>query len=136
MQQDLDQRSKIEINSEVPYVRPESSFQFAFEDYSVERLYLENYADPTLLQKFKRKKIHQNISVEAYDMQSERLQQIVTLFQKELQNERVTLTPRELFFILFGGMQEYEQKKAENPQFCAFDFFEFQISDSGRSWMC
>jgi len=66
------------------------------------------FSNPTLIKQLQKQQTSLQISKEAYDEQVKRLKQIISIFQEELRQNQITLTPRDLFFRLFEGRREYE----------------------------
>ncbi len=100
------------------------------------------FSDQGLLKKLKTQQSSTTISREAYQAQHDSLNRIIHLFQEELKKEVITLTPRELFFTLFGGQQEFYRIKKEfndNKRFgqegiriSPIELFEFHLPEMGR----
>ncbi|MGC1877973.1 MAG: hypothetical protein WA678_01190 [Rhabdochlamydiaceae bacterium] len=101
------------------------------------------FSDPSLLKKLSKQQISPHISKEAYHAQNQRMRQIIALFQQELLRKNgITLTPRDLFFTLFGGKEEFYNTKRkfnedktygeEGIQISPIELFEFSISNMGK----
>ena len=58
----------------------------------------------------------------AFEAQKNRILSLKEKFQEQLAQATVTLTPRELFFTVFGGMEEFQSTKQLG--FSALDFFD------------
>lgn len=94
-----------------------------------DRAVLLLFSDPALLKKLD----HHQFSLipqEADKTQRERLTRIVTFFKKELLKEKISLTPRDLFFNLFGGREDFESVKRNGES--DIELFEFHLPVMGR----
>lgn len=95
-----------------------------------------------LLKKLTRQQTSSQIPTEAYREQNSRLKSIIQLFQQELEKSQITLTPRELFFTLFRGREDFNRiKKAFNDnkscgqegiRISPIELFEFHLPETGR----
>ncbi len=100
------------------------------------------FSDQKLLKKLEIQQARSGISKEACQLQLDRLSRIIHLFQEELKKDQPTLTPRELFFILFGGRDDFARVKQafnnnrafgeEGIRISAIELFEFQLPEMGR----
>ncbi|MGC2595316.1 MAG: hypothetical protein WA347_03450 [Rhabdochlamydiaceae bacterium] len=100
------------------------------------------FSDPSLLKKLRKQQTSPHISKEAYHAQHQRMRQIIALFQQELRKKVITLTPRNLFFTLFGGKEEFYNTKRkfnedktygnEGIRISPIELFEFSISNMGK----
>jgi hypothetical protein len=69
---------------------------------------------------------------EALQKQQERVQRLGRLFQEELRKESPTLTPRALFFQLFGGEESYRAERGRGLY--PWHIFEFCLGEVGRGY--
>ena len=101
-----------------------------------DRATLLMFLDPCLKEKFIRQQNSVQISKEAYAAQLERLDKLRALFEQELKKEKITLTPRDLFFKIFGGEEEFwstnKRFNDEEIQISPIEIFEFHLSDKGK----
>lgn len=107
-----------------------------------DRAFLLLFTDPALLGKLKQIQSSANIHDTAYKAQIERLSKIMTIFKEELDQNRITLTPRELFFKLFGGREDFNaikrrcnEDKSEHRdgvRISPIELFEFCLAEMGR----
>ncbi len=108
-----------------------------------DRAFLLLFSDPALLEKLKKQQSSPHLSGPAYKAQTERLEKIIKLFNEELLEPQITLTPRELFFSLFGGSREdfdrvkkgYNDDKTygrEGIRISPIELFEFHLPEMGR----
>jgi hypothetical protein len=107
-----------------------------------DRAVLLLFSDPTLLNKLSLVQSSAQISPEAYKFQNKRVKKIITLFNEELLKKRITLTPRDLFFALFGGREDFvtikkkfnDDKKygPEGIRISPIELFEFHLPEIGR----
>lgn len=88
------------------------------------------FIDKTFLKRFKRHT--------GYEAQLDRFVRMVKLFEEELDKETIVLTPRDLFFQLFGGREHYDYVKKqfndEGVRISPIELFEFHLSEIGRGW--
>ncbi len=101
------------------------------------------FSDPGLMEKLKKVQTSEQLSPEAYEAQNQRLQTIIELFNQELNKPEITLTPRELFFQVFGGREYYQQVKEgfnndkrygpEGIRISPIELFEFHLPEMGRT---
>lgn len=70
---------------------------------------------------------YSKITKESWNAQRERLEEMQLLFQEELKKEQITLTPREVYFKIFGG--EHLWKIAQEKNYPAMMAFNNLISD-------
>jgi hypothetical protein len=100
------------------------------------------FTDQNLVEKLKALQTSQHISREAYQEQNNRLNRIIELFRLELGKDQITLTPRELFFYLFGGREDFMRIKQdfnnnktfgqEGIRISPIELFEFHLPEQGR----
>ncbi len=100
------------------------------------------FSDHALLKELKTQQRSKEISPEEYQAQFDRLNTIINIFQEESKKELITLTPRELFFTLFGGRDDFYRIKKEfndNKSFgeegiriSPIELFEFHLPEMGR----
>lgn len=108
-----------------------------------DRAFLLLFSDPTLLGKLKKLHSSPNIPNAAYDAQIQRLTKIMDLFSSELKKNEITLTPRELFFTLFGGKELFNSTKmkfnadksfsSDGIRISPIELFEFHLPEMGRT---
>lgn len=99
------------------------------------------FSHPKLLKQLLKQQTSPQIPKAAYEKQLRRLEQIALIFQEELNQEKITLTPHNLFFKLFEGEQEYETIKSrfsENKMYdqegipvLPIELFEFHLPRIG-----
>lgn len=89
------------------------------------------FSDPSLVERLKKFQFSSQLSPEVYQAQTSRLETIISCFNEELRKEEVTLTPRELFFRLFGGKQHYEYIQ-QSSNLTPIELFEFHLAEMGR----
>src|SRR5581483_4375935 len=110
-----------------------------------DRAFLLLFTDPRLLDKLKQLQHSANIPDTTYKAQVERLSRIIDTFRNEVSKPKIELTPRDLFFLLFGGRKEFEEIKkifnndktygAEGIRISPIELFEFHLPEIGRnSW--
>jgi hypothetical protein len=83
------------------------------------------------IQVYNRTDKKQLVLLEAYIAQEQRIATMIKLFQKELEKPALTLTPRDLFFAVAGGRENFEywhKQKSLNP----WVVFEYCTGDTGR----
>ncbi len=107
-----------------------------------DRSTLQLFTDQNLLKKLKAQQTSQHISRQAYEEQNSRIDRIIGLFRRELENHQITLTPRELFFKLFGGREDFMRIKQnfnnnktfgqEGIRISPIELFEFHLAELGR----
>lgn len=107
-----------------------------------DRAFLLLFADPTLLEKLKQIQSFAHIPDAAYLAQIERLSKMIALFKVELDKDSVELTPRDLFFHLFGGREDFNLIKKrfnedqsfgpEGIRISPIELFEFHLPEMGR----
>ncbi len=107
-----------------------------------DRAILLMFLDPRLTEKFKRQQTSLQISKAAYGAQIHRLEKLKAIFAEELSKEKITLTPRELFFKMFGGKEEFINIKSrfnndksyseEGVRISPIEIFEFHLANEGK----
>ena len=100
------------------------------------------FTDQNLLKKLKAQQTSQHISRDDYQEQNHQLNRIIELFRRELEKDQITLTPRELFFNLFGGREDFMRIKQnfnnnktfgqEGIRISPIELFEFHLPEQGR----
>ncbi len=101
------------------------------------------FTDQNLVKKLKAQQTSQHISREAYQEQNNCLNRIIGIFRRELEEDQITLTPRELFFNLFPGSREdfmrikedFNNDKTfgqEGIRISPIELFEFHLPELGR----
>jgi hypothetical protein len=101
-------------------------------DVPFDRTFLQMFSDEMFLKTFGEYNAIRDphIPQAAYEAQKERVKMMADLFQQELGKNDITLTPRDLFFHLFGGKEVYERLQTEgfkNP----WEIFEFGLGSIG-----
>jgi hypothetical protein len=107
-----------------------------------DRAVLLMFLDPRLKEKLKNQQSSLQIPKAAYQAQLDRLDKLQEIFQEELMKSDITLTPRELFFKLFGGEEEFNEIKSrynndktfseEGIRISPIEIFEFHLGDMGK----
>lgn len=107
-----------------------------------DRAFLLLFSDPALTEKLKKQQSSPLLSERLYQVQTERLEKIIKLFNEELQKPEITLTPRELFFSIFGGREHFNWVKKgfnddktygeEGVRISPIELFEFHLPEMGR----
>jgi len=93
-----------------------------------DRATLMLFADTNWIEKIERYNSLKRVPVEIHQEQKRRLLAIVGLFNTELRNEVITLTPRDLFFHICGGGGEYTALLASGMS--PWEIFERELSGS------
>ena len=94
---------------------------------------LQLFSNPDMLARlgnYAQTKQGSEISPESWDRQRERVEKMIQLFQMELAKATPTLAPRDLFFEVFGGREDYSEgcKRGFNP----WHIFEYCLGEYGR----
>lgn len=88
------------------------------------------FADQALIGRLKKH------SILPHGAQEDRFVRMARLFQEELEKEEITLTPRDLFFSLFGGRGHYDHVKEgfnnDGIRISSIELFEFHLPEAGR----
>jgi hypothetical protein len=110
-----------------------------------DRAVLLMFLDPCLKEKLKKQQSSLQIPKTAYQAQLDRLDKLTQIFQEELTKPSITLTPRELFFKMFGGQEEFNEVKSrynrdktfseDGIRISPIEIFEFHLGNMGKgSW--
>jgi hypothetical protein len=91
-----------------------------------DRALLLMFSDPCLLNKLKKQQTSLQIPEASYEAQRERLEGIIAIFKSELAKGEITLTPRSLFFKMFGGQERFNE-----VYLSPIEIFEFYMSNIG-----
>lgn len=97
-----------------------------------DRAILLLFSDPTLLNKLKISQRSSQISPAAYKAQCDRVEIISALLQEALNGKEITLSPRDLFFSLFGGKEEFDAIQSNSNGISPIEIFEFHFSEIGK----
>ncbi len=107
-----------------------------------DRAVLLMFLDPRLKEKFIKQQTSLQISKAAYGAQLKRLEKLREIFEEELGKAQITLTPRELFFKMFGGQEEFHSIKSyfnndktyseEGIRISPIEIFEFHLANMGN----
>lgn len=76
-----------------------------------ERAVLLLFSNPTTLEKIMGQQVFGQISKKSYQKQNERIEKMLAIFAKELTKDKITLTPQEFFFELFGDGEVFIKAK-------------------------